>query len=171
MFCIIVLGMLITFFSCRKLQVVNCTSLIYRKDKKELIDKIFYWLENDSSICVYNSLTKRSLARYDIYTFSTLANSFAFRRLVYNLKNYNNGIKCKNERKMTITCWIIFRDAKIPLFFVRGKTEYIDEKTGKVKKENRILLDLDFDYYLILLDDIKRKYNIDLFYDYYRKRN
>lgn len=168
--CIILISVLIISFSCRKGATSKCGKLFYEKDKKQLIDEVFYWLENNQVICIYNSLTKRTLSKYDIYTFSVLVNSFAFRRLIYNLKNYSNRIECYEEEKRKITCQVFFKGARIPLFFRREKTEYIDEKSGKIKKEETLLLELDFDYYITLLDDIKKKYNIDLFYDYYRNR-
>ncbi len=80
-------------------------------------------------------------------------------------------MKCnKDNNELSLTCIIIYKQAKIPLFFNTEYMEYIDEKTGKVKKERRLTLDFDFDFYITLLEEIKKRYNIDLFYDNLRKR-
>lgn len=111
------------------------------------------------------------MAKYNLYTFTTFAKTFPFTRLSYNLKNFRTNLKCRKENnEHNLTCVISYKQAKIPLFFNMTYTEYIDEKTGKVKKEENLTLSFDFDFYITLLDDIKKRYNINLFYDYQRKR-
>ncbi|MFN7181994.1 MAG: hypothetical protein ACK4NF_04885 [Planctomycetota bacterium] len=167
---VVLSSLILIYSSCKKHQAIHCEQLSYRKDEKHLLKKIFYWLENDKHICLYNSLTKSNIAKYDIYTFYILVNSFTFKRVVYNLKHYNSDIRCEEQRNGDILCNIYFSKAKIPLLFVKGESEYIDEKTGRIKKLKRFFIDLDVEYYLTLLREIKKRYNIDLFYDYYRRR-
>lgn len=169
---------------CKKLNILD-----YKKGEM-LVDTLLQWILNNKTICLYNILSKESISRYDLYTFSIIVRSFPFKRLAHNLKNYRNKIECKvnsdiktnnfcnfekggypcKNKYQNPVCIVYFKGVQIPLFFNIEKSEYIDEQTGKIKKEERLALNFDYDYYITFLDEVKKRYNINLFYDYYRRR-
>jgi hypothetical protein len=162
--------LILTILACNKQS--NCPTLKKPDNTslENLVEDAFNLMLKSKNICVYNILSKNTQAKYDLYSFATIAESFPFKRAVFNLKYYSKKTKCKSIDSSHINCIIYFGDAEIPIFFKKEKSEFIDENTGKIKKEERISLELDFDFYLELFNQLNKKYNIDIFYDYYRKR-
>lgn len=178
------------YINCDKETVCKKFEPLHYKQDVALVDTLLKWILNNENVCLYNILSKESMKRYDFYTFSVITNTFPFKRLAYNLKNHRNKVECymlstskdsdlevrfkynnvPNHKKQNIICAIFFKGVFIPLFFKIEKEKYIDEYTGKVKKEEKLVLDFDFDYYITLLNNVKKRYNINFFYDYHRKR-
>jgi hypothetical protein len=161
--------LLLVFFSCDKEE--NC----YLRGESKLpyqqfVEKIYELILDNKMACVYNMLNESTRKKYDLYTFSLFAQTFSVKRLVFNLKYHKRAIECVKYKTDKIICNNFIKNVTIPIFLEVEQRRYIDENTGAIRKEKKLALEIDFDFYSALLNEIKRKYNTDLFYDYVRSR-